>query len=389
MPRASLKMRPDGRYRVKYKEKYFYGYTQSEAYAARDEYKRMLERGLREEQLGISVKAYAAKWVATHKAHVSNNMYDTHVRILNRFCDLYGEKRMMDITPTDIQAFYNQYASMSQKTINAHRDTIKGMFKTALGDRVITFDPCLGANPPKGTKGSHRAISAQERTLIRSTKHRIRAGAMAMLFAGLRRGEAMALNIDRDVDFDKCLIHVREAVRFEKGHPLVCDPKTEAGVRSIPMLDVLADELRGKHGLLMQSVDGGLMSESAFDRAWQSYITALETELNGCHKRWYGKTKEHKAILEAGGELPPWKPVNIRPHDLRHSFCTLLYETGVDLKTAMKWMGHSDHEMIMRIYAHLSEEQEKAAYKNLIAGVNKALGVKTGVKKEDDDCKAQ
>ena len=52
-------------------------------------------------------------------------------------------------------------------------------------------------------------------------------------------------------------------------------------------------------------------------------------------------------------------------------------------------MGHSDHEMIMRIYAHLSEEQEKAAYKNLIEGVNKALGVKTGVKKEDDACKVQ
>jgi len=372
MPRASLKMRPDGRYRVKYKEKYFYGYTQSEAYAARDEYKRMLERGLRED--GISVKAYAAKWVSTHKAQVTPNTYNMYVRNLDRFCDMFGDLKMTDVSATDIKEFLNQIADKSQSTINKYVITIKGMFKSAFADRIVSFDPTLDLVPPKGTKGSHRAISAQERALIQNTQNRIRPGVMSMLFAGLRRGEAMALDIDRDVDFDAGLIYVREAVRFEKGHPLVCDPKTEAGTRTIPLLDVLSDELRGKHGLLMPSANGTIMSESAFDRAWESYLIALEIKLNGCHKRWYGHTKEHKAILEAGGELPPWKPVNIRPHDLRHSFCTMLYENDIDIKTAMKWMGHADHNMIMKIYAHLSEEQEKAAYKKLINGVNKLYG---------------
>ena len=45
--------------------------------------------------------------------------------------------------------------------------------------------------------------------------------------------------------------------------------------------------------------------------------------MNGCHKRWYGKTKEQQAILKAGGQLPPWRSANIRPHDLRHTYCTL------------------------------------------------------------------
>lgn len=373
MPRASLKMRPDGRYRVKYKEKYFYGYTQSEAYAARDEYKRMLERGLKVEQAGMSVKAYAAKWVATYKSQVSSNAYNSYVRILERFCDSFGDHKIADITPTDIQTFINDYSTMSQSTITKYMLTIKGMFKSALGDRVVPFDPTLSVNAPKGSKGSHRAIIAEERALIHRTQHRIRSGVLAMLYAGLRRGEAMALNIDRDVDFGSGLIYVREAVRFERGKPVVCDPKTEAGTRAIPLLDVLADELRGKHGLLMPDADGGIMSESAFDRAWESYINALAIEQNGCAKRWYGKKKEHKDIA-----LPPWKDVKIRPHDLRHSFCTMLYETNIDLKTAMKWMGHADHNMIMKIYAHLSAEQEKAAYKNLVSGVNQLYGGQYG-----------
>jgi integrase len=103
------------------------------------------------------------------------------------------------------------------------------------------------------------------------------------------------------------------------------------------------------------------MSKSAWSKKWRSFITALEVELNGCHKRWYGHTVEHKAILANGGALPPWKDVTIRSHDFRHSFCTMLYDAGVDIKTAMKWMGHSDEKMIMHVYAHLSEQKEFSA----------------------------
>lgn len=43
MPRQSLKKRADGRFACRYQDKFFYGKTQGEALAARDEYKRALE----------------------------------------------------------------------------------------------------------------------------------------------------------------------------------------------------------------------------------------------------------------------------------------------------------------------------------------------------------
>ena len=110
MPRQSLTRRSDGRFRVKYKGKQFYGNTQAEAIRARDEYKKQLETGIKEEQLGLTVTTYSARWVSTYKANVTPNVYNTHVRILNRFCELYGDRRMMDITAIDIQAFFNTVA---------------------------------------------------------------------------------------------------------------------------------------------------------------------------------------------------------------------------------------------------------------------------------------
>ena len=43
---------------------------------------------------------------------------------------------------------------------------------------------------------------------------------------------------------------------------------------------------------VVTSADGVLCTENAWNRGWESYITALETELNGCHKRWYHLTHD-------------------------------------------------------------------------------------------------
>ena len=91
---------------------------------------------------------------------------------------------------------------------------------------------------------------------------------------------------------------------------------------------------------------------------YESYILFLETKLNGCNRRWYGKTKEHKALIKEGKPLPPWHTVNIKCHDFRVTFCTMCYDAGIPSKTLQKWMGHSDATMIMRIYAKLTNERE-------------------------------
>ena len=378
---ARLKQRTDGRYKCKYKGKYFYGATQREAQQKRDEYRRMIEAGVKAEAMGLTVRAYASRWVSTYKAHLTDGPYNTHVRILNRFFahDGIGDRRMQDIDTIDIQSFYNTAKGKSHSYICDMRDTIKGLFKYAVADRVITYDPTIKAVLPKGARGSHRAITQQERDLITSLDHRMRTAAMIMLYAGLRRGEVLALDIDRDVDYSAKTLTVRYAVRYpDQQQPQIVDPKTEAGKRTIPLLDVLVDELRGKHGLAITDTSGQIMTQSAWARCWESYLTKLSEMRNGHAKRWHGRTKADKAILAAGGQIPPWVDINIRPHDLRHSYCTMLYDAGVDIKTAQKWMGHADADVTMQIYTHLSAEREKMASEALENAAKKLHGGQNG-----------
>ncbi len=102
-----------------------------------------------------------------------------------------------------------------------------------------------------------------------------------------------------------------------------------------------------------------MMSLTAFTQKYKSYLSFLERKLNGCPARWYGKTKEHKALLAAGESLPPWRTVRIRCHDFRVTFCTICYDAGIPLKTLQVWMGHSDVTMILRVYAKLTAEKEQ------------------------------
>ena len=374
MPRIKkqhLKQRADGRYCCKYHGMQFMGNSEDEALAARDEYKRREAAGeTRQEQHFF--RDYAIEWVESYKGHLTTGPYNTHIRNLNKFMGLCGNKSMQDYRPTDISKFYQAFACMSSSTIHSARDTIKGVFKAAYADGIIKKDPTEAITPPKGTKGTHRAITQEERQLIHSVDHRLRPAVMVMLYAGLRKGEAMALDIDRDVNFTNRTLTVHQAIRFDtNGQPIICEPKTEAGTRTIPLLDVLSAELAGKHGLLCPSATGGHMSQSSWKRAWESYLYALGEARNGCSRRW------------AKG---PWKPVSIRAHDLRHSFCTMLYDAGVDLKSAMLWMGHADQTMTMQIYTHLSDKRRTEAENALRNAEKQAFGMQNGMQKRFVSC---
>lgn len=367
MPRVKkqhLKRRADGRFCCKYHGIQFMGASEEEALALREDYKRRERSGmaLQERQM---FSAYAARWIQAYKSHLTDGPYNTHARMLNRFLDHMGDKPLQEYTPTDVSAFYQLFAGMSASTIHSARDTIRGVFKAALADGLISKDPTASVTLPRGSKGTHREITGEERALIHATDHRLRPAVMTMLYAGLRRGEAMALDLDRDVDFRSLTITVREAVRFsDAGLPMLVRPKTAAGIRTVPMLEGLARELYGRHGLLCASASGELMTESAWARAWDSYLYALGETKNGCSRRWAKSA---------------WHPVEIRPHDLRHSYCTMLYDSGVDLKSAMLWMGHADQTMTMQIYTHLTSTRKSAAEQALRSAQKSAFGMQNGM----------
>lgn len=363
MPRQKLTKRDDGRFKCKYNGKQFYGKTQAEAVKRRDEWIRAEKLGFNHSTDNTTFLSYGMLWLSVYRTECSVSQQKQYANMITYAAQRIQKPFIKDMTATDLQALFNTLTLYSTSYVNKFMATMRGIFRTAVSDGAILRNPMESVKRPKTkkTKG-HRALEAWERSLVATTYagHDFGLVAMAMMLAGLRRGEALSINVDRDVDFDACTLTVREALSFTNGNqPVITAGKTDAAKRVIPLVEPLANALRGHHGLLCAKEDGGPMTETAFKRKYASYIGYLETTLNGCQKRWYGKTKGHKAQIAQGEKLPPWQNVNIRCHDFRVDFCTQAYEADIPVKTLQAWMGHQDHTMIMTVYTKLSAQREE------------------------------
>ncbi len=49
---------------------------------------------------------------------------------------------------------------------------------------------------------------------------------------------------------------------------------------------------------------------------------------------------------------------DITPHIYRHTYATMLYRAGVDMKTAQRLLGHASLQMTMEIYTHCAENNK-------------------------------
>lgn len=163
----------------------------------------------------------------------------------------------------------------------------KAMFASGIENGYCRSNPVAkeSAQPHKGTTGTHRPLESWERKVIESFPHRMQASAMLMLYAGLRRGEMLAFT---GKDVSKKEITVNQAVRFEHNRPVLCDPKTEAGKRTIPLIKILRPFLEDLDGPILTDEKVKLCSETAFNNAWNDWKNQIEKMLNNCNqKRWY------------------------------------------------------------------------------------------------------
>lgn len=301
-------------------------------------------------------------WLQIYRAECSDRMRKQYEGMIEYAAQALRKEKIRTILPGDVQRVCNTMSVYSQSYISKFMSMLSGIFKTAAANGFVLRNPMDAVKKPKGKPcQGHRALEGWERKLVMDTfaGHDFGRTAMVMLLAGLRRGEALYVDVDRDVDFTRGTLTVRGAVSFVNGNEVaVTEGKTEAARRTIPMTEKLTAALRGQHGLLCPNQDGGLMTPTAFKRKYESYLCYLERQLNGCPKRWWGKTNEHRQLLAQGGVLPEWRSVNIRCHDFRTDFCTRNYYAGTPIKTLEKWMGHADSSMILSVYTKLSEEQE-------------------------------
>lgn len=327
-----------------------------------DEKINAFNRSIGSGDVGFDMTTTAREWSeywleATKKDAVAPSTYYAYRSFVNRFNDQFGTRQLSSITPIELNSAIKRMTGMSSSAIIKYRNTIKAIFDAAEENGLVRRTPAARLSKFQGSKGTHRNLTDDEiRSCIRaSEQHRFGLCVMLMLFGGLRRGEALYFDVDRDVDFSSWIMTVRGAYHFDKSQAVAGSTKSTAGLRSFiapPPLRPFLIAHRGS-GPAFTPQQGGPLTLISVDRAWESFITLLSDLQNGFTKRWPKK--------DENGDPLPYIRSDIRTHDLRHTAATMLFDADVDVKTAQKILGHSNVSITLEIYAHLTDQKRCAS----------------------------
>lgn len=341
--------------------KYFYGHTVAEAERKRDEYKAHMQSGSHYAK-DITVGAWVEIFKATYRPNVDPARLASDDVPYNRLISEFEFVPMIAVTEADLQASLNRLAGTSYSNCDKYRQAIKRVFLRARKNKIIADNPAEDLVLPPNTRGTHRALEPWEvqHILAHWNDDGLRGGlwVLLMLFCGLRRGELIALDWEA-VDMGKRLLHVEQVAVIRSNQPeIVQRAKSEAGIRTIPIATPLYNALdaipaASRRGAICLSSRGQRLSESAFTRGLEAFCAALERILNGEPARAPGKRTDLIG--------KPKLQFSFRAHDLRHTFATMLYDSGVDVKTAAYLLGHADIRVTMEIYTHLSREKRSTS----------------------------
>lgn len=387
MPKKKNAKRSDGRYAVqvyigkgedgKRKVKTVYGKTQKEADEKANELRIKIGKGLNIDLENDNFKKWKERWLKYKKSEVSVSHYNVLVST-SKHTESLDLKKIVDIVPWDIKDLLSDLAKKnpntgkpaSKKLLTDVKSIISQIFAEAIDNRVIDYNPAQNVKIPKSApKTERKPISDVQIKWIQETEHSARTAAMIMLYAGLRRGEVVALTWG-DVDLKNGVISVNKSVEYQGNKSVIKDgAKTKAGVRNVSIPDVLNDYLKSqpKSGIYVVSNDK-MMTASAWRRMWDSYMVTLDAKYG---KRVFEEERKCRKGLPPDApvsKFDPYKgPIVIKtftPHQLRHTYATMLYDAGVDVLTAKYLLGHSDLSTTMGIYTHLSETRKS---KSIIA----------------------
>ena len=305
---------------------------------------------------------YARDWLTVSKASKELNTQRMYRSIIEKYFDLIADVPISEIRHSHFQAVINEqlnHPRTCQQIALTFRQVIRYAARNhhiAPGDVQDILDD---VELPSYKKPQKRGLNAVEKQAIETAEldPRKRAFLSILYFCGLRRGEAMALTVE-DFDWSVPAVSVSKVIVFDGNDPVLKPyPKSERGVRSVPIPEPAVPLIRpfvdSQDGFVFHGSGRGMMTETAFRRMWDSIV--LELNKAAGYNPNAKKDRKEKPIRD------------LTPHVFRHNYCTeLCYQVPlVSTKMIARLLG-DDERMVLEVYSHICEEKEdvSAALKN-------------------------
>lgn len=364
MPKQKYTKRKDGRYATTFKGKPIYAKSSKELENKINELNYLYNTGKTISNDKLTFKEWAEKWYTINMATKESGTKNENRYLLdNHIYPSIGFLKIKDIKPFHIKELLKDM-QLSGITITTNKvlQLIKRILNDAVENDVIYKNAASNIKRLKFEKIPKKPLTLYEDKIFLEVAKTHTSGCFMMIlrYCGLRREEIVPLEI-QDINLKSKKLTINKAVHFEHNQPDVKTTKNKKP-RIVDIPDILIPfietqienqyKINQKKYLFSKKTDNKkMLTESATKRWLESFLyhcNLLHTEIQKKENKDFVLTNENK--------------IKFTFHQLRHSYCTMLYYAGVKIKKAQELMGHSSAEMVYEIYTHLDEERENAYF---------------------------
>jgi integrase len=337
---SSIQKRPDGRYRVRWRDpegkeraKHFARRIDAERFRVTVEADVLRGQYVDEARGRQSFQSYAEQWRAS-QPHRPNTAARTKSQLTRHVYPVLGSRPLAAIRPSELQALVATVSTtLRPGSVRTLFSTVRAIFASAVRDRCVGRDPCDGVKLPAVHRERIVPLTlAQVDAIVDALPERYKALAVFVATTGLRQGEAFGVQVG-DIDWLRRTLTVQRQVQ---PGPVVGPLKNRAAYRTVALGDVvltaLAEHLRqypaDRTEFVFRTGSGGPCTRSMFNKGV-----------------WVPATRR------AG--LP-----GVGVHALRHAYASVLIGAGQSVKVVSDRLGHSNAAMTLNTYAHLFPADE-------------------------------
>ena len=277
--------------------------------------------------------------------------------VVNHIFPHMGGLKFDKVTRNQIQALINglyKKQKLSHSSVKKVYHALNACYKHAIISDVVTKNPCIGIVLPSA-KEHTREISALSEDEVEKLKqelgkttsrgealYRYEHAYLLILHTGLRMGEALSLSWN-DIDFENKTITINK-------NSVMTKKRDEEGNR------VGGYELQTQNSVKTASGNRIIPINRSAEKALLALKKGNDTPfviVNRHHRQIPPNNFErrfHSVLKYAGID----KKYGI--HSLRHTFASMLFSKGVDIKIVSQLLGHSSVKITYDIYVHLFEK---------------------------------
>ena len=290
---------------------------------------------------------------------VSDTTYSAYLYRAKHIKDHFLRVKLKDINERMVEEFLDdlfEVHKVQPRTVKDIKTLFGNVLELALKDGLIVVNPVkevalnknLAAKYAKDKKTDDEFFSYEEAKLFlsRVKNHELYELLYLTLFFGLRREEILGLRWSA-IDLHNKTLSINHTVTKGTRVTRSNTTKTLSSAREYPLTDEQV-------ALFQQIKNKEILNRKLFG---SDYIETDYIFKHADGSLYYPDypTKAFNKIIKMIPELPQ----GITFHGLRKSCVSILIHQGMDVKSIQKWVGHSDIDTTLRIYAKVKDKEAK------------------------------